>query len=174
MDASHTDIGFETNKKQWFAEFKDKMRWISGYSMIKYEGTLFLKDVLFDTYQWNDPVNHDNSHGRMRVFGKPTRTSKGNEDVLDELIFIGTGDNTTIKFEEVKADNIEIKYNLKDMTWTILADGRTFVTKDITGIISGNFTTNPIRFKSINCVFLHSWLITLFNLNLIIGDKNGS
>jgi len=160
------DIGFNTELRKWFISTWSATRWQKGLFYIANQG-LNLKNVTIDTYSYPDQNNREISHGRLRFYEGSDMTMHANGNDFDSVNI--QGKTAVVDFEKISSSKTRIKYNINDMTWTIEADGKNYVTKDIRGKISGTFLETPIRFEFKEPVeFLYSPLIALFGTNLLV------
>jgi len=158
---SQADIGFATDVRRWFITFFSTTRWIINTFQVYKK--LSLKNVTIDTYAWADTDKEDLSHGRFRFFGDTDIEIITDSNDISE---VHLSSESNVKFIKMNGD-LEIKYNIKSMDWTITIDGNGFVTKDIKGKLTGSMTVDPVRFigsKKVNIYY--SNLVTLIDVEI--------
>jgi len=165
MTEGQTDIGYDTGKKLWFLAFRTKNRWDLGMQFVQ-NANIKLKKVMADTVCWFDSQNQEVSHGRLRFYDDNDVSSHG-LPIPEEVNISGKSEKLT--FSKVVAKEITIKYVINGMMWEIDADGTKYLTRDLKGCMDCTFTSEPVRMKMHNTVFLHSTLVSIFGSNLSVS-----
>jgi hypothetical protein len=162
---TQTDIGFETARKLWYIESLTDNRQFLGVQLVK-DSNIQLDNVIVDTYAWKHEKYSNASNGRLRFFDDPVTIVKTGA-IADSIVVEGDSD---FVFTKLPAGDVEVKFNLESMDWTITIDGEDYVTRNFAGKISGGLINDRKRFviKQPESV-LHSMEMTLINSNLEIG-----
>jgi hypothetical protein len=160
-----TDIGFETGKKLWYIESFTDNRQFLGVQLVK-DSNIRLDNVVVDTYAWKHEKYANASQGRLRFFDDRCTIAK-HGSIADSILVEG---DSEFLFTKLPHGDIEVKFNLEDMDWTITIEGVDYVTRNFVGRVNGRLLNERKRFvvtqpESV----LYSKDVTLINSNLRIG-----
>lgn len=162
---TQTDIGFATDRKLWYVKSWTNNRQFLGVQMVK-NSNITLKNVIADTYAWAHEKYADASNGRLRFFDDPVTIEKKGA-IADSIVVEGDSD---FVFIQLPHGDIEVKFNLSDMDWTITIDGVDYVTRNFVGKMTGGMLNERKRFViSQPESVLYSSDVTLINSNLGIA-----
>jgi hypothetical protein len=162
---SQTDIGFETVRKLWYIKSWTNNRQFLGVQMVR-NSNIRLKNVIADTYAWAHEKYADASNGRLRFFDDPVTIVKTGA-VADSIVVEGDSD---FVFTKLPAGDVEVKFNLLDMDWTITINGTDYVTRNFVGKMTGRMLNERKRFViELPSSVLHSKEVTIIDSNLGIA-----
>jgi hypothetical protein len=157
-----TDIGFETGKKLWYIESHTNNRQFLGVQLVK-DSNIVLDKVIVDTYAWKHEKYQNASQGRLRFFDDRCTIEKSGS-IADSVLVEGDSD---FLFAQLPHGDIELRFNLEDMDWTIAIDGQDYITRNIVGKVSGGLLKERKRFVMRSPrVVLYSKEVTLIEPNL--------
>jgi hypothetical protein len=161
---TQTDIGFETSKELWYIESFSDNRQFLGVQLVR-GANIRLEDVIVDTYAWKHEKYANASQGRLRFFDDICTIEKHGA-IADSILVEGASD---FVFTRLPAGDIEVKFNLESMDWTLTIGGIDYVTRNFAGKVSGGLLSDRKRFvieqpESV----LHSKDITIINSNLAL------
>ncbi len=156
-----TDIGFNTGLKKWFIQGMNDSRHVLGQVHLK-DSNITLKNVVCDTYAWADQQQDGLTHGRLRYYDGTKQEIQGTS-ALAESVKI-EGDMQPFKFVKLHGKAI-LKYNIQNLSWSLIIDGNEYITKNIVGKISGTTQKDKIRFLIDESDFLFNTYITLINMD---------
>jgi hypothetical protein len=129
------------------------------------DSNIKLKNVIVDTYAWKHEKYSNASQGRLRFFDD-TCTIEKHGAIADSILVEGESEFT---FTLLPLGDIEVKFNLEDMDWTITINNKDYITRNFSGKVNGGLLNDRKRFviKQPASV-LYSKEITLINSNLEI------
>jgi hypothetical protein len=157
-----TDIGFETGKKLWYIESFTNNRQFLGVQLVN-DSNIKLNDVIVDTYAWKHEKYANASQGRLRFFDDRCTIEKQGS-IADSILVEGDSD---FVFTQLPHGDIEVKFNLADMDWTITIDGVDYVTQNFAGKVTGGLLNDRKRFVIEQPrTVMYSKQITIINSNL--------
>lgn len=159
---TQTDIGFETVKKLWYIKSWTNNRQFLGVQMV-YDANIQLRDVVADTYAWDHPKYENASNGRLRFFDDKVSIEK-HGSVADSILVEG---NRDFSFIELPLAEIELQFNLPDMDWILTIEGKSYITRNLVGRMTGKLIVTRKRFVIERPTsLLYSPDVTLINSNL--------
>jgi hypothetical protein len=159
---SQTDIGFDTGKELWYIRSLTDNRQFLGAQMVK-NANIKLVDVIVDTYAWAHEKYANASQGRLRFFDDKCIIEKHGA-IADSILVEG---DSEFAFVQLPFGDIEVKFNLPTMDWTITIHGQDYITRNFAGKVTGGLLTERKRFVIEHPrTVMYSKDITLINSNL--------
>ena len=160
MSSQH-DIGFNTGLKKWFIQdYSGNRSLMVGQKHFK-DSDIQIKNTMCNTTMWGDSQQPNISHGRLTFYdgNKQVINQQGN---LADSIRI-TGSNDFFKFTKFEGTKSVLKYDVANGIWKIEIEGNQFLTKHVTGLITGKCFKEHIWFDIEPSTIYFNTFITLYN-----------